>query len=126
MPALTNTLANSLINAVLRATAYTSPGTVYLGVYTTAPAANGSGTEVTGGSYTRVAMTFAAPSGGVTSNTNEVDIIGMPAVTIRGLALMDSSSSGTMLFYGSLATPKTTNARDTFTVKLGDFSVAMV
>lgn len=125
MPALTNSLANSLLNAVLRSASYISPGTVYLAAYTSAPAANGTGTEVTGGSYARVAMTFVAPNGGVTYNVNEVDILGMPAVTIRGLALLDASTGGNMLFYGSLAAPKTTNAGDTFTVKAGDLNISL-
>lgn len=125
MAALTTALANQLINAVLRSTSYVSPGAVYLAAFSTTPAANGSGTEVTGGSYARVSMSFSAPVNGTTSNTNEADILGMPAVTVNGLALFDASSGGNMLFFGSLATPKTANAGDTFIVKVGDLNIAL-
>lgn len=126
MAAATITLANSLLNAVLRGGTYASPGTVYLALFTSAPSASGAGTEVTGGSYVRLATTFAAVSNGATSNAAELDFPNMPATTVRGMALMDASSAGNMLFYGTLATAKTTNAGDTFTVKLGDLSIALV
>lgn len=126
MAAATITLANQLLNAVLRGTSYTSPGTVYLALYTSAPGANGTGTEATGGSYGRLPITFSAPANGATSNAAELDFTNMPAATIRGMAIVDASSAGNMLFYGVLTTPKSTNAGDTFTVKLGDLSVALV
>lgn len=124
--AATITLANSLLNAVLRGAAYTSPGTVYLGLYTSSPSASGAGSEVTGGSYTRLAVTFSAASNGAVSNAAELDFANMPATTVRGLAILDASSAGNMLFYGTLGTAKSTNAGDTFTVKLGDLSIALV
>jgi hypothetical protein len=126
MPAMTIDLANSLLNTVLRQTAYTSPAGVYLACYSTDPTSTGGGTEVTGGSYVRSLITFTNPSGGATSNANEINIVGMPAVTIRGLAIMSSSSAGQMLFYGSLEQPKIANSGDTFTVKVGDLNVALV
>lgn len=125
MASLSFALSNSLMNAVLRSTSYTSPGQVYLACYSTTPTASGGGVEVTGGSYVRAALTFTAPSNGVCLNANEVDILGMPAVTIRGLGVLDASSSGNLLFFGDLLTPKTTNAGDTFTVKVGDLSLGL-
>lgn len=126
MPALTINTANALLNAVLRSTTYTSPGAVYLAAYTTAPsAAAGTGVEVTGGSYARAQITFGAAANGACSNAAEIDITGMPAVTIRGLAIMDASTGGNMLFYGVLATPKSTNAGDTLVVKVNDLNCAL-
>lgn len=125
MAATTITLANQLLNAVLRNTAYASPAGVYLALFTSAPTAAGGGTEVIGGSYVRPAITFAAPSGGATSNTNAMSITGMPAATIVGMAVMSAASGGTMLFYGSLLTPKPTNAGDTFTTNAGDLNLAL-
>lgn len=125
MPALTITTANSLLNAVLRSTAYTSPGAVYLACFSTAPAATGGGVEVTGGSYTRAAITFSAPANGSCANANEIDITGMPATTVRGLGIFDASANGSLLFYGTLLAAKTTNAGDTFTVKAGDLNITL-
>lgn len=125
MPAATITLANSLLDQVLRAVPYTAPGSVYLALFTTAPTATGGGTEVTGGSYSRATLTFTASSGGATTNANQVQIVGMPAVTVVGLAIMSASTGGTMLFYGNLLTAKTTNSGDTFTVQANNLNVAL-
>lgn len=125
MAAATITLANSLLDQVLRAQPYTPPGSVFLALFTTQPTSSGGGTEVTGGSYVRAGLTFTASSGGATSNANQVQITGMPAVSVVGLAVMSASIGGTMLFYGALLTPKTTNAGDTFTVKANDLNIAL-
>lgn len=126
MPAMTISLSNSLLNAVLRQTTYTSPAGAYLAVFTTAPNASGGGTEVSGGSYFRPSITFTVPTSGSTANANQLDITSMPAVTVVGMAVMTASTAGSMLFYGSLLTPKQVNAGDTFTVKAGDFNVALI
>lgn len=126
MPSMTIALSNSLLNAVLRQTTYTSPAGAYLAVYTTAPNASGGGTEVTGGSYFRPSVTFSSPTSGSTANSNQLDITSMPAVTVVGMAVMSASSGGVMLFYGSLLNPKQVNAGDTFTVKAGDLNVALI
>jgi hypothetical protein len=126
MAGATVTLSNALLSSVLRGAPYTSPGTVYLALFTSAPSASGAGTEVTGGSYARLAVSFSAAANGAVSNAAELDFTNMPATTVRGMAVMDASSAGNMLFYGVLANPKTTNAGDTYTVKLGDLSIALV
>jgi hypothetical protein len=125
MSSATITLANSLLDQVLRAIPYTAPGNVYLALFTTAPTSSGGGTEVTGGSYSRPQITFTAASGGATSNANLLQILGMPAVTVVGLAVMSASSGGTMLFYGNLLTAKTTNAGDTFVVQPNSLNIAL-
>jgi hypothetical protein len=65
-------LENAMINHVYRNTAYTPPTAVYAALYTTDPTDADTGTEVTGGSYARQAITFGAPVNGVSSNTVEV------------------------------------------------------
>ena len=72
MAEFSNYLENALINAVLRATTYTSPATVYVSLWTSDPTDAGSGTEVSGGSYARTSVTFGAPSDGVTTNNADV------------------------------------------------------
>ena len=66
MAEISNYLEAAIINATLRNTTYTSPATVYVSLWTTDPTDAGSGTEVSGGSYARTAVTFGAPSGAVT------------------------------------------------------------
>ena len=72
MAEFSNFLENALINAVLRNTTYTSPATVYVSLYTSDPTDADSGTEVSGGSYARTAVTMGAPSNGVSTNSADV------------------------------------------------------
>ena len=58
MAEMSNYLENALINATLRATTFTSPTTVYVGLYTSDPTDANSGTECSGGSYARKSATF--------------------------------------------------------------------
>ncbi len=53
MAEFSNYLENKVLDHVLRNTSYTSPTTVYVGLYTSDPTDAGSGTEVSGGSYAR-------------------------------------------------------------------------
>ena len=73
MAEMSNYLENGLLNAVLRATSYTSPTTVYVGLYTSDPGEANTGTEVSGGSYARKSATFNAPSNGVCTNSAAVE-----------------------------------------------------
>ena len=57
MAALSDYLENKVIDFLLRAQAFTAPVTTYVALLTAAPSDTGGGTEVTGGSYARVAVT---------------------------------------------------------------------
>ena len=64
MAEMSNYLENALINVTLRATGYTAPTTVYVALYTSDPTDADTGTECSGTSYARQAVTFGAPSNG--------------------------------------------------------------
>jgi len=72
-----NYLENKVLDHVLGGGDYTRPATVYVALYTVAPSDTGGGTEVTGGSYARAAVTnnstnWPAASGGEKSNGTEI------------------------------------------------------
>ena len=99
--ALSNYLENALLNATVRNTTYTSPATVYLALYSVAPTASTSGTELSGSGYSRQAITFNAPSGGaVTSN---VTVTFGPATanwsTINATAVVNASTGGNIMYF---------------------------
>ncbi len=102
-------LDNAMLNAVLRDTPYTSVATVYVALFTTAPSAGGGGVEVTGGSYARQAATWTSPSGGSTSNVADVVFPTASADwgTVVAYAIFDASSSGNMLYFANLGSPRT-------------------
>lgn len=127
MPALTIDTANSLLNAMLRGAAYTPPSTLYVALFTTPVTATALGTEVTGGSYVRKQVTFNAAANGAAVNVADVAIIGMPAVTVVSMAVMDQLSGGSIsdaLWFGAVS--KTTNAGDTFTIRAGDLNLGFL
>lgn len=96
-------LENKILNLVFKNTAYTPPATVYAALMTAAPTDTGGGTEVTGGSYARQALTMGTPSLGVITNTLAVTFSTVPAGTITHIAIYDASSGGNLLYYNALS-----------------------
>ena len=127
MAALSNYLENALINATLRNTSYTSPATVYVGLFLSDPTDAGSGTEVSGGSYAREAMAFDAPSNGASVNSAAVEFNQATGDwgTIPYFAIFDASTSGNMLYHGALTTSKTIETGDVFKFAAGSVTVTL-
>jgi len=127
MSETSNYLENALINAVLRNTSYTSPATVYLALYTSDPTDADTGTECSGTGYTRQAVTFGAPSNGVTTNSAAVEYAqaGNSWGTITHIGLRDASSGGNLLFHTPLDASKTIATGDVFRVAAGSLSVTL-
>ena len=127
MSALSNYLENALINAVLRNTSYTSPAQVYLALHTADPTEAGTGTEVSGGSYARQAITFGGPTDGSSSNTAAINFPVATADwgTITHFSIRDAATGGNSLFYGAWQTPKTIETSDQFVVAIGNLTVTL-
>ena len=127
MAEMANYLENALINAVLRNTSYTSPTTTYLALYTSDPTDADTGTEITGGSYVRQAITFGSPSNGTSTNSAAVEF---PQATadwgiISHVAIRDAVTSGNLLFHTALDASKTINNGDVFKITAGNLSVQL-
>ena len=127
MAEFSNYLENALINAVLRNTSYTSPTTVYVSLYTSDPTDADTGTEVSGGSYARTAVTFGAPSNGVSTNSADVTF---PTATaswgeVTHVGIYDASTAGNLLFHTGLDTAKTIDSGDIFKITSGNLSVTL-
>jgi hypothetical protein len=130
MPAMSDYLENKIIDWLLRGQAYTPPATAYVGLYTAGPSDAGGGTEVSGGSYARVAVASglanwagtqssgstvaSSGTGGTTSNNGAVTFPAPTANwgTVTAFGVFDASSGGNLLFYASLTTSKTVNNGD--------------
>ena len=127
MAEMSNYLENALINVTLRATSYTTPTTVYVALYTTDPTDADIGTEVTGGSYARVAVTFAAPSGGVTTNSADVTFPTCTLAwgTVTHIGIRDALTSGNLLYHTPLDASKTIDLGDIFKITTGNLSVTL-
>lgn len=133
-----NYLANAALNW-FRGTAYpTAPSNVYIALMTAAPTARDGtgGTEVSGGSYARLACPNADLAA-VTTSGSGVTAIQQTATnttltfttatanwgTVVGIALYDASTSGNFLEYGDLTTAQTVNNGNTFQIPSGDLII---
>ena len=127
MAEFSNYLEDALINATLRNTAYTSPTTVYVSLYTSDPTDADTGTEVSGGSYARTSVTFDAPSNGVTQNSADVTFPTSTASwgTVTHIGIHDASTAGNLLFYTVLDTSKNIDSGDIFKIETGNLTVTL-
>lgn len=127
MAAMSNYLEDALVNAVLRNTSYSSPATVYVALYTSDPSEGNTGTEVSGGSYARKSVTFAAPSDGAAASNATVtfDQATGDWGTVSHFGIFDASTSGNLLFYGALTVAKTVGTGDVFTIPSGSLTVTL-
>ncbi len=128
--ALGNYAENNLIDTFLRGQSYTMPATQYVTLATSSGSDAACGTEVSGGSFARVAVTSSmanwagtqssgstsasSGTGGTTSNNN---VITFPAPTanwgsVVEFCVFDASTSGNLLWRAALTTNKTINNGD--------------
>lgn len=123
MASMSDYLENKLIDALFRGGSYTFPTTVYIALFTAAPSDSGGGTEVSGSSYARVAVTCNAtnwastggattttnPSAGTSGTTSNNAVITFPTPsgswgTITHVGIFDAATTGNLLFWGALTT----------------------
>ena len=74
----------------------------YLALYTASPNAAGGGTEVSGGSYARLAITFGTITAGAMSNSAALTFSGLPSGTITHYGIMSAVTGGTLKVYGAI------------------------
>lgn len=128
---LVNFAENKIVDALLRGQAIGTPATWYIGLDTVACGETGTGTEVTGGSYARVAVTAGltqwagtqsagsttASSGtnGTTSNNATITFATPTAGwgTVVSVRWWDASTSGNAWICTALSTSKAINTGDT-------------
>ena len=129
MAEMSNFLENALLNVTLNATTYTAPATVYVALYTTDPTDADVGTEVTGGSYARTAVSFATATGTSGNVLNDADVT-FPTCTaawgtVTHVGLRDASTAGNLLYHSPLDDSKTVGIGDVFKITTGNLSVTL-
>lgn len=105
-----------------------STGPMHCRLITSAGSATVNGTELaTSGGYTAgtgaPTFTTAAASGGSEASSSAVTVTNMPAGTIPAIEVWDSTPARKQ--FGNLASPKTTNSGDTFSIAAGAFTSAL-
>lgn len=123
-----NFLETKVLDHVFGGTAYTAPGTLYLGLHTSNPAEDDSGTEVStsGTAYARQTVAFTT-SGDTTSNTAAVEYPTATASygTVSHVGVYDASTAGNLLAYGALTTSKAIATGDVLRIPAGDLDITL-
>jgi hypothetical protein len=121
-----NFLETEILDHVFGGNAYTAPGTLYVGLYTSNPDEDNSGTEVSGGSYARVSGTFTVTDNTASNDaaiefTTATDLWG----TVTHIGVLDASSGGNLLCYAALTTSKAITIGDVFRIPTGDLDISL-
>lgn len=127
MAEISNYLENKLLDHVLRNTSYTSPTTVYVGLYTSNPDEGNTGTEVSGGSYARQALSVTTASDGIVTSSADVTFPQATANwgTISHIGLLDALTSGNLLMYTALTTSKAIDSGDVLKIASGSLTASI-
>lgn len=121
-----NYLETKVLDHVFTNTAYTSPSAVYVALFTSNPAEDGSGTEVSGGGYARQAGSFSV-TGNTATTTASIEYPTATADygTVTHVGIYDASTAGNMLAYAALTASKTISSGDVFRIPTGDLDITL-
>lgn len=136
MSAMSDYLEREIANLVLGNVAWSKPGSVYLDLYKGAPSDSGGGTTIStsGTGYSRLTVTNDAANWPNAHATTGVKANGaaftFPTAitnwgTITHFAIWDAPTSGNMLYWGVLSTPRVINAGDTARFAIGDIEITL-
>lgn len=111
---LSSYLANKWLE-MIRGTAFTAPSAIYCKLHTGDPGA--AGTSNASAVTTRLAITFAAASGGSISLSGTPPTFNMTTTeTLTHVSFWDASTSGNFLWSAALTSSKAVGNGDTYTL----------
>lgn len=128
-------LEKALLDEVLGGTNYAAVATTHIGLFTVTPSDTGGGTEVTGGSYARVAKTNnatnwpnASGSGAGGSSKSNGTAVTFPQAsadwgTVVAFGIYDDPTAGNLLYWGAVSPSKTVQNGDTPSFAIGALTV---
>ena len=123
-----NYLETELLDHVFTNSAYTAPSTLYLALFTSNPADDASGTEVSasGTAYARQTVTFTV-SGNTATTSAAVEFPTATASfgTVTHVAVYDASTAGNLIAYAALTSSKAIDTGDVFRVPAGDLDITL-
>ena len=119
MANMSDYLESAMGDHILRVSTFSKPSIIYAALFTVTPSDDNSGTEVSGGSYTRIEVPQLNSSwnlsDGVYTNNNDITFPSATANwgTVVSFGLYDASTGGNLLIWGDLTTNKAINTGDT-------------
>lgn len=138
MSALSDYLEQKLLDYIFNGDAFASPDT-YIALFTSDPGDDGSGTEVSGGSYARVQVN---PNGGASPAWNQAVVDGdghlvdngadieFPTATaswgtVTHMGIFDAATAGNLLWHGPLTASKAVGSGDSIKLSAGDLDLKL-
>lgn len=121
-----NTYETNVLTWTFTTGAVTRPTAWYIGLFTSDPGEAQGGTEVSGGSYVREAVTFTV-SGDTATNDAAIEwpVATANWGTITHIAVYDASTSGTQIAYAALTSSKTISTGDVLRIPAGDLDITL-
>jgi hypothetical protein len=123
-----NTFETHVLNYVFTATSVTRPTAWYVALFTSNPAEDGSGTEVStsGTAYARQTVAFTV-SGNLATNSGAIEFPTATASfgTVTHIGVFDASTSGNLIAYSALSASKAIATGDVFRVPTGDLDITL-
>ncbi len=129
MAGFTNFSEDLVLDWLLTNGSATRPTAWYVALYTVAPGETGGGTEVSGGSYARTAVTFTV-SGTAPTTASNSSAVEFPTATgswgtIVAAGIFDADTSGNLLAFANLTTSKTVDSGDVLRFNTGEIDVTL-
>lgn len=123
-----NTHENKVLTWTFTADAVTRPTAWYLALFTTDPAEDASGTEVStsGTAYARQAVAFTV-TGNTATNSAAVEFPTATASygTVTHVAVFDAVTAGNMIAYAALSSSKSIDTGDVLRVPANELDVTL-
>ena len=126
MSALSDYADNKVLDAIGANATFTTPSAVYLGLSTGSFNDDGSGTEISGNNYARVAVSFGSAASGTMSNDAAIEFAAATGAgfgTVSHWGLFDNSSGGNLLVHGSFSASKQISSGDVLKIAVGDLDI---
>jgi len=135
MTAMSNYMENKLIDHICRDTAWAQESGLYVGLvgaYSAADLEAGTITaEISGNAYARVSVKgnanwSAGGTSGLTDNESDIEFTtaaGGDWGYVSGLFLSNAATTGDVILYGALTTPKIVEDGDQFVISAGDLDI---
>lgn len=131
MSQASNYIEEAILNYFFRNQVVTQPSTVYLALYINDPTDADTGTEISGGGYSRKQVTFGTPAQvgdkAVISNNAKIefDIATTDWGQVSHWAVRTAAGGGNMLCRGAWSRVENVSSGNRFTVEAGNLQVSM-
>lgn len=119
---LASGVANSILNSLCRAVAWTAPAAFYVKLHIGTPGA--AGTTNAAANTTRQSATFSAAASGAITNSADVTWTAVSTTeTYSHVSFWDAAAAGAFLGSDALEVSRAVTAGDNFTIATGDLDL---